>query len=73
MKFVKIELKNKHQAHCAKLPKSIQLREFGGTSEPCMFLARDAGARGLVVPAYSKRALQKQSGGTICYLFQMLL
>jgi len=53
------------EAHCAKMPKSIQLRAFGGTGEPCIFLDRDAWDRGLVVPAYSKRALQKQSAGTV--------
>jgi len=41
------------EAHCAKMPKSIQLRAFGGTGEPCIFLDRDAWDRGLVVPAYS--------------------
>ena len=30
------------EAHCAKMPKSIQLRAFGGTGEPCIFLDRDA-------------------------------
>ena len=39
------------EAHCAKMPKSIQLRAFGGTGEPCIFLDRDAWDRGLVVPA----------------------
>ncbi len=53
------------EAHCAKMPKSIQLRAFGGTGEPCIFLDRDAWDRGLVVPAYSKRTLQKQSAGIV--------
>ena len=34
------------------MPKSIQLRAFGGTGEPYIFLDRDAWDRGLVVPAY---------------------
>jgi len=33
------------------MPKSIQLRAFGGTGEPYIFLDRDAWDRGLVVPA----------------------
>ena len=54
------------EAHCAKMPKSIiQLRVFGGTGEPYIFLDRDAWDRGLVVPAYSKWALQQESAGTV--------
>jgi hypothetical protein len=47
------------------MPKSIQLRGFGGTGEPCIFLDRDAWDRGLVVPAYSKRTPRKESAGTV--------
>ena len=30
------------EAHCAKMPTSMQLQAFGGTGEPCIFLDRDA-------------------------------
>jgi hypothetical protein len=45
------------------MPNSIQLRAFGGTGEPCIFLARDAWDRGLIVPAYSKGTLRRKSAG----------
>lgn len=53
------------EAQCAKMPKSIQLRAFGGTGEPYIFLNRDAWDRGLVVPTYPKQTLQKESAGTV--------
>jgi hypothetical protein len=30
------------EAHYTKMPKSIQIRAFGGTGEPCIFLDKDA-------------------------------
>ncbi len=48
------------EAHCVRMPKSIQLRVFGGTGEPYIFLDKDAWDRGLVVPAKTGPATGKR-------------